>query len=414
MALAMAVRESAGEVRPSVGTPRSMVSRLAQRFGREFEPTALVAALSRAVGLWEPALAAGSPPGSLSLAEVGSLLFETWRRGGAWDEARPDAEVLRLSAEHRDPSPVSVLREVVLDALHDLGEGQWVPYAALLGYIQNDPRAPGLDRLLERWGRRVGLEVPSLRDLTRRVLLESLPALGVVDVGGTDIAAASGAGDRSGLALRLTTRGRELISGESGQESRGRTHSELIEPRVLRVGSDVSVLQVFELAPFCEVKTAHSALELAISPSAMARGLAEGFEARVMRERLEALVTLSDELGGALDEAATIVGRATLASASAFLWVDDPDVRDMLRMTAPVADLFVEPSPPGGLLVAAGVDPERLVRRCRALGVEVAVEDGFRVRPSSSAPPPKRSDSRPSLSWRPPAARPRRRTNGKP
>jgi hypothetical protein len=144
----------------------------------------------------------------------------------------------------------------------------------------------------------------------------------------------------------------------------------------------------------------------------MARGLAEGIDAGLMRERLEALVPLNDELSGALDEAATIVGRATLAAASAFLWVDDPDVRDMLRLTAAVADMFVEPSPPGGLLVAAGVDAERLVRRCRALGVEVAIEDGFpRVR-QSSFPPPKR-DSRPaSVSWRPPPARPRRRPNG--
>ncbi|HZO13884.1 MAG TPA: hypothetical protein VFB62_11520, partial [Polyangiaceae bacterium] len=406
LALAVAVRESAGEVRPSVGTPRSLVSRLAQRFGREFEPTALIVALSRAIGLWEAGINAAAPPGALSMTEVGALLFETWRRGGAWDEARPDAEVLRVSAENRDPSPVGVLREVVLDALHDLGEGQWVPYGALMSYIQNDPRAPGLERLLERWARRVMVEIPSLRDLTRRVLLESLPALGVVDVGGASVM------DRSleelgGLALRLTTRGRELISEEASSRNVG--ESELIEPRVLRVGGDATVADVLDVALFAEVKAAANALELAITPTAMARGLAEGIEARAMRERLEGLTVLSDELASALDEAATIVGRATLTSASAFLWVDDPDVREMLRMTAAVADMFVEPSPPSGLLVAAGIDTDRLVRRCRALGVEVAVEDGLaRVRSQSSYPPPKRE----SLSWRPPPARPRRRASG--
>ena len=45
----------------------------------------------------------------------------------------------------------------------------------------------------------------------------------------------------------------------------------------------------------------------------------------------------------------------------------------MLRTRRQTADLFVDPSPPAGLLVACGVDLERLARRCRSLGVEILV-----------------------------------------
>src|SRR3954469_26025214 len=57
LAMALAVREPNVEVRGGVGTPRSFVSKLAARFGREAEAVALVAALSRATGLWDPSAA---------------------------------------------------------------------------------------------------------------------------------------------------------------------------------------------------------------------------------------------------------------------------------------------------------------------------------------------------------------------
>ena len=47
------------------------------------------------------------------------MLFEAWKRGGAWDEARPDAEVLRAPRESREASAVGVIREMVLEALSE-------------------------------------------------------------------------------------------------------------------------------------------------------------------------------------------------------------------------------------------------------------------------------------------------------
>jgi hypothetical protein len=73
----------------------------------------------------------------------------------------------------------------------------------------------------------------------------------------------------------------------------------------------------------------------------------------------------------------------------------------MLRTRRPTQDLFVDPSPPGGLLVTAGVDVDRLARRCRTIGVEI-LADGQVVRartipppgPSKSQPPPRMTPSR--------------------
>lgn len=118
LAMALSVRDPSIEVRPDVGTARSLISRFATRFGRAPETVALVAALSRAVGLWDPSVVGvASPPGSYRVHDLGRALFDAWRRGGAWDDARPDGEVLRLNAEAREASAAGVLREMVVEAL---------------------------------------------------------------------------------------------------------------------------------------------------------------------------------------------------------------------------------------------------------------------------------------------------------
>ncbi|MCE7892292.1 MAG: hypothetical protein DYH12_21750, partial [Sorangiineae bacterium PRO1] len=123
LALALAVRDPSVDVRPGVGTPRSLVSKLATRFGKHPDSVALIAALSRAMGLWDASvISVTSPPGASRVGDLGRLLFETWLRGGAWDEARPDGEVLRVTAEAREASAVGVLRRIVLDALRELGD----------------------------------------------------------------------------------------------------------------------------------------------------------------------------------------------------------------------------------------------------------------------------------------------------
>ena len=384
VAMALAVREPGSEVRAGVGTPRSMLVRLAQRFGRDQETVGLLAALSRAIGLWEPSAAlVATPPGSLPIHALTQLLFQTWRRGGAWDEARPEREVLRVPEANRDASPSGVLRELVLDALTDLGEGRWVPWKALSGYLAADARVPGVERLLRRWAERAGIEPPSVIDVTHRIALETLPALGIVDLGGTE-----GEGEGGGTALRLTPRGRALLAGSA--PSHDPSPSKFVEAHDLRAGPTATVAAILQLGAFAEIGRVDDGLHLLITPPALSKALAGGLDADMARARIEAVAPLTDSLARTLMQASVVIGRGTYVAASGFLWIEDPEVREMLRTRRPVSELFIDPSPPAGLLLAPEVDVDRMVRRCRAMGVEIEVEGGvLRARPITGAPPPR-------------------------
>lgn len=396
MALAIAAREPGIEVREGVGTPRSLIMRLAARFGRPPETIALMVALSRAVGLWDgSALSPSAPPGVLPIAELGRVLFAAWRRGGAWDEARPEREVLRVPTEHRDASPSRALREMVLDALRDLGEGSWVPWQSLFGYLAADPRLEGIDRLLRRWAERSGVSAPQSLEVMRVIALETLPALGVIDLGGVDRASGAEHGGDTGqdagevLSLRLTPRGRALITprGDHAGQGEGLTStaggrspskspnaSAFIDTQALRIGGSAQVANVLRLSLFAELGRVEDHLDLLLTPQSIARALATGVDGDSVRARIEAVAPLPTTISQMLVQASAVVGRASLVSCSAFLWVDDPDLRELLRTRRATAELFADPSPPSGLLVLPEVDVDRLVRRCRSLGVEVESE----------------------------------------
>ena len=398
LAMALAVREPNVEVRSGVGTPRSFVSKLAARFGREPESVALVAALSRATGLWDPSAAVpNSPPGSERVSELGELLFRAWRRGGAWDEARPDGEMLRVGSEAREASVVGVVREMVLEALQELGEGRWVPWEAVAGFVRTDSRTPGINRLIERWAQRSGIEPMTVSEVAHRIAFESLHVLGVVDLGDID-----DDGDGMGPTLRITPRGRAYLgAGEAAPPTEA--PSRFLDTHALRVGPPARIAEVIALAPFTEIGAVTGHLDLLVTPAGVARALGAGIEAELMRARLESLAPLPDPVHRLLAQASTVLGRAEFVTSQGFLWVDDPEVRELLRTRRQSADLFVDPSPPGGLLIAAGVDLDRLARRCRALGVEVLV-DGDVYRTRSTAPPRRASVTPPPESGAAPRA----------
>ena len=395
LGLSLAGREAGNEVRAGIGTPKSLVQKLSTRFGREPSAVALLIALSRAVGLWEPsAVNASAPPGSLALHELVRLLFVTWRRGGAWDEARSEPEVLRLGSDARDSSPVGVVREMVLEALKDLGEGRWMPWSSLAGYLSTDHRVTGLTRLLRRWAERVGVEVVEPMEVARRIVQESLPALGLLDLGedevppessSASVSNAAGAAPRptTSLAVRLTPRGRALLSDRA--PTADATKSKFLDTHVLRLAGTAKVFAVLQIAPFIEVGRAAETLDLIVAPQTLARALSAGFEADALRARIEAIAPLPESLSRTLAQASIVVGRATFAPGAGFLWVEDNNVREMLRTRRTTSELFVDPSPPAGLIVAVGIDLDRLSRRCRTIGVEI-LADGEIVRARTIAP----------------------------
>ena len=387
------------------------MQKLAARFGRDPQHVALLVALSRAVGLWDAsAMSAAAPPGSLTMHELAPLLFSSWRRGGAWDEARAEPEAFRLGEDARDPSPAGVVREMVLEALRELGEGRWIPWRALARYLKTDQRIPGLTRLLRRWAERAGVEPVEPMEVARRVVHESLPALGILDLGEHDPDSAPPSGPGNGpqssppsalagdaVTLRLTPRGRALLRTGSGEQPvQGATDkaSKFLDTHVLRVAPSAPVHAVIALAPFVEVGHVAEALDLLVAPQTLARALSAGFDAEVLRQRIEAIAPLPETLSRTLAQASVVLGRGTFAPSSGFLWVEDNNLRELLRTRRPTAELFVDPSPPAGLIVQAGVDLDRLARRCRTVGIEV-VMDGQVVRARSipamrSTPPPGR------------------------
>ena len=385
LAMAMTIRESGLEVRPGLGTPRSLVTKFATRFGRDPSAVSLIAALSRAVGLWDPSvLSVTAPPGMYQMHELGRLLFEAWRRGGAWDEARPDGELLRVSVEQREASAVGVIRTMVLEALRELGEGRWVPWEAVAAYVRTDRRAPGVTRLLERWAVRCGFDAATPAEVARQVSFHSLHLLGVVDLGDPDD---DDEGD-FGPTLRLTPRGRGLIGAGEPPEMTDR--SRFIDNQALRLGSQTRLGHVVALAPFVEVGRVSGHLDVVVTQASLSKALGAGFEGDVISARLSAIAPLPDPIARLLVQASAVVGRTEFVPSEGFLWVEDPEVRELLRTRRQTADLFVDPSPPSGLLITAGVDIERLARRCRSLGVEVIV-DGEVYRTHSQPPPRSRS-----------------------
>jgi hypothetical protein len=400
MGLAVVARESSvrnpegrspsgafADVRAGVGTPKSLVLKLATRLGRDPSHVALAVALSRAIGLWDvSATNASSPPGSFTMQELTRHLFVTWQRGGAWDEARADPEVLRLAPESRDSSPAGVVREMVLEALRELGEGRWVPWSSLAGWLKSDHRVPGLARLLRRWAERVAADPVEPVEVARRIVHESLPALGILDLGEDEDLPHDEQTDGAGppVALRLTTRGRALLAGKT-PAAEGAA-SKFLDTHVLRLGVQARVGAVLAIAPFVELGRAAETLDLIVAPQTLARALSAGIEADVLRTRIEALAQLPESLSRMLAQASVVVGRATWAPATGFLWVEDGNIREMLRTRRATQELFVDPSPPGGLLVAAGVDVDRLARRCRSIGVEI-LSDGQVIRARTIPPP---------------------------
>ena len=389
LAMALAVRDPALDVRSGVGTPRSLIAKFASRFGRDADAVALIAALSRAVGLWDTsAINVTSPPGSHRIHELGPALFDAWRRGGAWDEARPDGEVLRVAAEAREASAVGVLREMVLEALRELGDGNWAPWEAVAAYVRSDSRTPGIGRLLVRWAQRAGVDPLTPAEVARRVALDSLHVLGVVDLGDPESTEESA---ELGPTLRITPRGRAFLSDAAppvqGEPTR------FVDNQVMRIGPNSRVGHVVGLAPLVEIGQVTGFMDLSITTQALSLALAAGFESEMIRGRLEAVATLPDPIERLLAQASAVMGRAEFVRTEGFLWVEDPEIREMLRTRRQTADLFIDPSPPAGLLIAGGVDLERLARRCRSLGVEVIVE-GEVYRTRSMAPPGRGSGAR--------------------
>jgi hypothetical protein len=367
VAMAITVRDPTVEVRAGVGTPRSLIARIATRFGRSTETVALLASLSRAVGLWDASvMSTSAPPGSYRLHDLGRALFEAWRRGGAWDEARPDGEVLRVAADARESSPIGVIREIVLEALSELGDGNWAPWEAVAAYVRADPRAPAWPGSSSAgrsaWASRLRPRRRWRAGSRWRACTCSAWSTWAIRTRRTRRSARRCGSPRGGVAT-WTARPAPGARAQPLRRQRAAPGGGPVPGRARRRPLAVHRGRQRRRRPR---SVAHSAGDIARA----GRRLRDGGDARAARGSRP----IPDPIARLLVQASAVVGRAEFVNTEGFLWVEDPEVREMLRTRRATADLFVDPSPPAGLLVAAGVDMERLARRCRGLGVEVIVE----------------------------------------
>lgn len=410
------------EPRENGVVPRSLLSRWAARLGQDVERVTLLATLSRAAGLWDISAQHTAPVRDCTGDAVTARLFDAWYRGGAWSEAHPGGELARVG--RGDAGALHPLRTLVLEALLELGQGRWVPWEALAGYVRTDARAAGLTRLLHRWATRVGVEVQPIAEIARRMTVESLHALGVVDLGlvdsdiaELDISDLSDAGvglagfDASGsehddtelsTTLRVTPRGIALLQqvlgrGAVEQVAGGRERTAMLDEHTLRIGDETKLSHVLALASFTELQAVEPVLELRLTSASLGEALAQGVEASQMLDALAGVVHLPPDTVTLVQRAGAVRGAIEHVACAGFLRVEQGELRELLLSRRQTMDLFLPASPPGGLLIAPLVDFEQLVRRCRIVGVELT-SDGqvCRMGTTTTRPPPMRSGAAPS------------------
>jgi hypothetical protein len=171
--------------------------------------------------------------------------------------------------------------------------------------------------------------------------------------------------------VRLTAHGRALLSDEPAWTAEC---SAFIDDHTLRIGGETRVAQVLALSPFAHVGRVVGKLDIAITPAGIARAIAEGVTSETIHAAVTEIAPIPASLDKLLTQAGVVLGRAELVVCEGFLWVDDAELLHLLRTRKATAELFVDPSPPGGLLVRPSVDLERLAKRCRSLGIELHTE----------------------------------------
>jgi hypothetical protein len=231
---------------------------------------------------------------------------------------------------------------------------------------------PSIERLLRRWCERGGHRVVEVGAIAERLVRVSLPALGLLDVGYLE---SNGQLEGSGTdrTIRLSSRGRALVGGSPAPRPAGES-SGFREPHVLSISTATRVADVLQLAPFVEVTSCRSTVDVLVTAALLVQAMGAGVTPEHVRACLERFAPLPDPLRHAIEHASVVVAHVPFVPAAGFVWIRDGAVRELLATKRATADAFVEPSPDGGLLVAAGVDIAKLVKRCRSVGVDLRVD----------------------------------------
>jgi hypothetical protein len=360
-------------LRDEAGAPRGATRRIADRLGEREETVSLLVALCRAAGLGRLLLPDQAPPGSLTgitVSDLGALLRANYRRGGAWDETRLDPEVSRGGLVERGTTAAPALRMILLDALEELARDRWVPVDVVVKFALDDPRSAGAARIHERARReRPGVYRDTIEDALRVMLTESVPAIGLADLG------------EDGTAVRLA--------------ARENAHSPPSVAQMVRVSleapASLPLHRVLELADFAEpdhIRPEGGVIVMTMGSSAIARARARNLESDAVLHRL-AGVGILPPLPAALSELVDGLGaarEARLLPVSGAIRVDDPALRTELCADPSVRRMLLDADAGPLLLVRADADLTRLQARLARLGVRLQLVEAEPVTAAESAP----------------------------
>ena len=365
MSVAVAARESStrnpegrtqsgafADVRAGVGTPKSLVQKLAARFGRDPSHVALIVALSRAIGLWEPIGdehlgAAGQRHAAGAHAPALRHVAPRRRVGRGAHRARgapPRARVARLEPRRASCARWSSRRS------RSSARGAGCPGLRSPDGSGAITACRGSRACFAGGRERVGAEPVDPVEVARRIVHESLPALGIVDLGEDEDLPHDPAvdGDGAPVALRLTARGRALLADKTPQGDG--EPSKFLDTHVLRARhAGPRRAPSSRSRPSSRVGRAAETLDLIVAPQTLARALSAGLEADVLRARIEAIAPLPEALvAHARAGERRRRPRDLDPGRSGLLWVEDANVREMLRTRRATQELFIDPSPPAG------------------------------------------------------------------
>lgn len=358
IALLCGLRAQAATPTADAGASRTAMRRTARDAGVDLGHAEILVAVARGAGL-----ATAMTP----IAETGGALFAAWRRGGAWDEARVEEDRYRAGDKlARVPTPTAALRDACLDVLDAIPAGRFALLSDIVTAVLADLRASGAAHALVRAAERAPQAFEtSVESVVRHVLVGSLPALGALDRGASE----------EGEVCRLSLRARRWLS--IADDSRVAPPAGPLATWVgqgrLRVSTGASAAALLALADAANVVLGDGDLYVEVTAETLERAVSRGVLLDTVRERL---VALAGELDAGAERAIGSVARARvpceLVRASGFLVLSDERLRDALLADARARELFVVPSPPGGLLVRHDVAAARLGRAIHRLGGELA------------------------------------------
>lgn len=356
VALLMTMRRLGVALLPDVAAPRTAIRKAARLLNVDESNAEFLVALGRADGVYAS---------TTSIGNVGARLFRAWRRFGAWDEARAEPDVLRVKpAFWSVPTPTALLASACIDLLVDVPAKSFASLEDVAAATLSDLRAGSASSRLSRARRRDReLFEASTDAVLGKLLNASMPRLGILDRGESDV----------GAVVRLSERARRWLVESADETSTSPSKQAGFERSgVLLLPTSVSVSHAVALGDFVDAVPSGDGLALTISEESVEHGLAEGISIDTMRARLARVVASVD---ARVEELFTNASRSRIAceivAASAFIRVPDAALRTRFLSDDTGAQLVHVESPEGGLLVRAGISMARVERVLRRLGADL-------------------------------------------